>query len=67
MENGEFTGVAQHTKVRIDASRIFGGNYADEPVRIDGRDYARFVAGDSSMPIRDDEYILFIRRLHMSR
>ncbi len=65
MENGEFTGVARHTRVRIDASRIFGGNYAGEPVRIDGRDYARFVAGDNSMSIRDGEYILSIRGLHM--
>ncbi|MXW09160.1 MAG: hypothetical protein F4X47_11890 [Gammaproteobacteria bacterium] len=65
MEHGEFTGVAGHTKVRIDASRIFGGNYADEPTRIDGRDYERFVAGDNSMSIRDDEYILSIRGLHV--
>ncbi|MCY3706288.1 MAG: hypothetical protein OXH08_12455 [Gammaproteobacteria bacterium] len=65
MEGGEFAGVAQHPKVRIDASRIFGGNYSDEPIHIDGRDYARFAAGDNSMSIRDDEYILFIRGLHM--
>lgn len=65
MVNGDFTGVARHTRVRIDASRIFGGSYANEPVRIDGRDYARFVAGDNNMSIRDGEYILSIRGLHM--
>lgn len=65
MANGEFSGVAQHPKVRIDATHIFGGNYADEPVRIDGRDYAHFVTGDNSYTVRNDEYIIYIRGLHM--
>lgn len=64
MDNGEFTSVAQHSKVRVDASRIFGGNYGNTPVRVNGRDYARYVAGDNTVAaIRDDEYIVSIRGL----